>query len=128
MPAVAAVLDEAGIACRGLARVVCGAGPGSFTSLRIAAAIAEGTRVGGGRRPRPLACVPSLAAHRGGAQRTGWRPGLCLARRGRTARGAVRGAAFEGGDAAAHRTRELQASACCRESGERMGAKRPGRT
>jgi tRNA threonylcarbamoyladenosine biosynthesis protein TsaB len=43
MPAVAACCDEAGVAPRDLARVVCGAGPGSFTSLRIAASIAKGT-------------------------------------------------------------------------------------
>jgi tRNA threonylcarbamoyladenosine biosynthesis protein TsaB len=43
MPAVAACCDEAGVAPRDLARVVCGTGPGSFTSLRIAASIAKGT-------------------------------------------------------------------------------------
>jgi len=43
LPAVAACCDEAGVAPRDLARVVCGAGPGSFTSLRIAASIAKGT-------------------------------------------------------------------------------------
>lgn len=42
LPAVAACCDEAGVAPRDLARVVCGAGPGSFTSLRIAASIAKG--------------------------------------------------------------------------------------
>lgn len=42
MPAVAACCDEAGVAPRELARVVCGAGPGSFTSLRIGASIAKG--------------------------------------------------------------------------------------
>lgn len=43
LPAVAACCDEAGVAPRDVARVVCGAGPGSFTSLRIAASIAKGT-------------------------------------------------------------------------------------
>lgn len=42
MPAVAAALHAAGVAPADLARVVCGAGPGSFTSLRIAAAIGKG--------------------------------------------------------------------------------------
>jgi tRNA threonylcarbamoyladenosine biosynthesis protein TsaB len=42
MPAVAEALGSAGAAPRDLARIVCGAGPGSFTSLRIAAAIAKG--------------------------------------------------------------------------------------
>jgi tRNA threonylcarbamoyladenosine biosynthesis protein TsaB len=40
-----------------LARVVCGAGPGSFTSLRIAASIAKGIAVGAGC---PLFAVSSL--------------------------------------------------------------------
>ena len=42
MPAVVAALDEAGVAVSGLARVITGAGPGSFTSLRIGGAIAKG--------------------------------------------------------------------------------------
>lgn len=42
MPAVASALAEANATPRDLNRVVCGAGPGSFTSLRIAAAIAKG--------------------------------------------------------------------------------------
>jgi tRNA threonylcarbamoyladenosine biosynthesis protein TsaB len=42
MPAVAACCDDAGVAPRELARVVCGEGPGSFTSLRIAGSIAKG--------------------------------------------------------------------------------------
>jgi tRNA threonylcarbamoyladenosine biosynthesis protein TsaB len=58
MPAVAAVLDEAGIGVRALARVVCGAGPGSFTSLRIAAALGKGLASSPGGPG--LASVPSL--------------------------------------------------------------------
>lgn len=57
MPAVAAALAEAGVSARDLARVVCGAGPGSFTSLRIAASIAKGIAEGTGA---PLYAVPSL--------------------------------------------------------------------
>ena len=58
MPAVAAVLEQAGIGVADLSRVVCGSGPGSFTSLRIAAAVGKGlvSRAGGPR----LASVPSL--------------------------------------------------------------------
>lgn len=58
MPAVVAVLERAGIGVAALDRVVCGSGPGSFTSLRIAAALGKGlvTRPGGPR----LASVPSL--------------------------------------------------------------------
>jgi tRNA threonylcarbamoyladenosine biosynthesis protein TsaB len=57
MPAVAACCDEAGIAPRELARVVCGEGPGSFTSLRIGASIAKGVAVAAGC---PLFAVSSL--------------------------------------------------------------------
>jgi tRNA threonylcarbamoyladenosine biosynthesis protein TsaB len=42
MPAVADALAEAGLAPNAVDRVLCGAGPGSFTSLRIAGAIAKG--------------------------------------------------------------------------------------
>jgi tRNA threonylcarbamoyladenosine biosynthesis protein TsaB len=58
MPAVAAVLDEAGVGIKSLVRVVCGAGPGSFTSLRIAAALGKGLASAPGG-PR-FASVPSL--------------------------------------------------------------------
>ena len=57
MPAVAACCDEAGVAPRELARVVCGEGPGSFTSLRIAASLAKGIAVAAGC---PLFAVSSL--------------------------------------------------------------------
>jgi len=42
MPAVAEALAAAGANAADIAFVVCGAGPGSFTSLRIAASIAKG--------------------------------------------------------------------------------------
>lgn len=42
MPAVAEALASAHVQLDSLAGVVCGGGPGSFTSLRIAAAIAKG--------------------------------------------------------------------------------------
>ena len=58
MPAVLAVLADAGAVPRDVARVVCGAGPGSFTSLRIAASIAKGIAQGAGV---PLYAVSSLA-------------------------------------------------------------------
>ena len=58
MPAVAEALAAAGVTPAGLARVVCGAGPGSFTSLRIAASIAKGIAAASSV---PLFAVPSLA-------------------------------------------------------------------
>lgn len=57
-PAVLAVLDDASVSVRDISRIVAGAGPGSFTALRVVGAIAkglcEGTRI-------PLFGVPSLA-------------------------------------------------------------------
>jgi tRNA threonylcarbamoyladenosine biosynthesis protein TsaB len=58
MPAMAAVLARSGVAVGELSRVVCGSGPGSFTSLRIAASIAKGLAFGVGC---PLFAVSSLA-------------------------------------------------------------------
>lgn len=66
MPAIAAALGEAGIAIRDLTRVVAGAGPGSFTSLRIGAALAKGICTA---TQLPLAAVPSLALLVAGAER-----------------------------------------------------------
>lgn len=57
MPAVAEALKVAGIATDDIGSVACGSGPGSFTSLRIAASIAKGFAFGGGI---PLYAVPSL--------------------------------------------------------------------
>lgn len=65
MPAVAAVLADAGVRPADLARIVCGAGPGSFTSLRIAGAIAKGLAVAGGA---PLYAVPTALLVAAGAQ------------------------------------------------------------
>jgi tRNA threonylcarbamoyladenosine biosynthesis protein TsaB len=58
MPAVQQALADAGWDLANVSRVVCGAGPGSFTSLRIAASIAKGIAVG---RGIPLFAVSSLA-------------------------------------------------------------------
>jgi tRNA threonylcarbamoyladenosine biosynthesis protein TsaB len=57
MPAVADALPEAGVSVNELTRVVCGAGPGSFTSLRIGASIAKGIAAA---RDVPLFAVSSL--------------------------------------------------------------------
>lgn len=57
MPAVADALTLAGVTVRDVERVVCGAGPGSFTSLRIAASIAKGIAMG---RSVPLYAASSL--------------------------------------------------------------------
>lgn len=57
MPAVAHALSTANTAVSSIERVICGAGPGSFTSLRIAAGIAKGIAMGTGA---PLFAVSSL--------------------------------------------------------------------
>jgi tRNA threonylcarbamoyladenosine biosynthesis protein TsaB len=64
MPAVVSSLDRAGINVDDVERVVCGAGPGSFTSLRIAGAIAKGIASGIGVS---LFAIPSMALVVGGA-------------------------------------------------------------
>lgn len=58
MPAVADTLGDAGVRVEALDRVVCGEGPGSFTSLRIAGSIAKGIAFA---RGIPLFPVSSLA-------------------------------------------------------------------
>jgi tRNA threonylcarbamoyladenosine biosynthesis protein TsaB len=58
MPSVADALAEAGVGPGAIDRVVCGAGPGSFTSLRIAGAIAKGIALAA---VCPLVPVSSLA-------------------------------------------------------------------
>jgi tRNA threonylcarbamoyladenosine biosynthesis protein TsaB len=63
MPAVHQALLDSGYALRAVERIVCGAGPGSFTSLRIAASIAKGLAVA---RSLPLFAVSSLALIVGG--------------------------------------------------------------
>ena len=63
-PAIVDVLASQAITPRDLGAIVCGAGPGSFTSLRIAAAVAKGMAHAAGT---PLFAVSSLllaaAAH-----------------------------------------------------------------
>ena len=85
MPAVQQTLQHAGVDIDEIDRVVCGAGPGSFTSLRIAGAIAKGVAAGTGR---PLYAVPSMALLVGGAHVV---PGRYLA-----ALDALRGEAYVG--------------------------------
>jgi tRNA threonylcarbamoyladenosine biosynthesis protein TsaB len=65
MPAIAATLGDAGVGIGDADRIVCGAGPGSFTSLRIAAAIAKGLAM---TTRRPLYAVSSLALMVGAVQ------------------------------------------------------------
>ncbi len=87
MPAVADCLATAQTAPRDLSRVVCGSGPGSFTSLRIAAAIAKGVAAAGDCPLYGVSSLALLAMSDGEAQ-----PGNYLA-----VLDALRGEAYVGG-------------------------------
>jgi tRNA threonylcarbamoyladenosine biosynthesis protein TsaB len=65
MPAIAECFAEAGLRGEEIAGIVCGAGPGSFTSLRIAGSVAKGLAVGYGV---PLFAVSSLLLSVSGAK------------------------------------------------------------
>lgn len=65
MPAVAECLAEGGVRRGEIARIVCGAGPGSFTSLRVAGSVAKGLAAGYGVK---LYAVSSLLLTVSGAQ------------------------------------------------------------
>jgi tRNA threonylcarbamoyladenosine biosynthesis protein TsaB len=67
MPAIAGCLKEARIRREEIARIVCGAGPGSFTSLRVAGSVAKGLAVGYGA---DLYAVSSLSLTVTGARPT----------------------------------------------------------
>ena len=56
MPAIAALLESLSVSVDFLDAVACGAGPGRFTSLRIAASIAKGLSAA---RSTPLLAAPS---------------------------------------------------------------------
>jgi tRNA threonylcarbamoyladenosine biosynthesis protein TsaB len=93
MPAVEEALAGAGLAVGDVERVACGSGPGSFTSLRIAASIAKGIAAG---RGIPLVAVPSLLLLVAGSA-WGRRPGRYLALLG-AMRGELFAAAYEVGE------------------------------
>ena len=59
LPAIQALLGDAGLALRDLDAIGYGRGPGAFTGLRTACAIAQGLAVGA---DRPLLALDTLAA------------------------------------------------------------------
>ena len=69
MPMVVECMAEAGVSVGELDREICGAGPGSFTSLRIAASIAKGIASGAGI---PLFAVSLVALPKRRAKKPGW--------------------------------------------------------
>jgi tRNA threonylcarbamoyladenosine biosynthesis protein TsaB len=50
MPLISTILAAAGIKPREIESIICGAGPGSFTSLRVTASIAKGIAVASGAK------------------------------------------------------------------------------
>jgi tRNA threonylcarbamoyladenosine biosynthesis protein TsaB len=64
MPAVAELLVEQDVVPGEIDRVVCGAGPGSFTSLRIAGAIAKGMALAAVCPLIPISSLALLVASR----------------------------------------------------------------
>ena len=68
MPAVAEVLAEGSVPVAQVERIVCGAGPGSFTSLRIAGGIAKGLALAGDIPLVPVSSLVLLVVSRAGLQ------------------------------------------------------------
>jgi tRNA threonylcarbamoyladenosine biosynthesis protein TsaB len=62
LPLVDAVLTEAGVPLTSVAAFAFGAGPGSFTGLRIACGIVQGLAYGAGRPVIPVGNLRALAA------------------------------------------------------------------
>lgn len=118
MPAVADALAATGTEPSALAAVVCGAGPGSFTSLRIGAAIAKGIALA---HALPLHAVPSLLlVVAGGGARLAAGSYLVVADALRGEWFVVEARVGEGGDA----TLLGSPTRMAREAAERMAAER----
>jgi tRNA threonylcarbamoyladenosine biosynthesis protein TsaB len=57
MPLISTMLAAAGMKPREIGSIICGAGPGSFTSLRVAASIAKGIAVASGAELYPVSSL-----------------------------------------------------------------------
>lgn len=69
LPEVERLLDRCGVAPRALDEVVVGAGPGSFTGVRIAASLAKGLRAAAGCPLRAFSSLAAVAAGTGLSER-----------------------------------------------------------
>ena len=61
-PTIADMLHAAGLGARDLTEIVVGDGPGSFTGLRVAAALAKGLARGSGAQLHAMPSLPLIAA------------------------------------------------------------------
>jgi tRNA threonylcarbamoyladenosine biosynthesis protein TsaB len=93
MPAVADVMERAGVEWGQLRAIAVGVGPGSFTGLRIGIATARALAVASGLELRP---VSSLAALAGGIEEA--EPGSVVLPVIDAKRGEVFAAAYDGGE------------------------------
>lgn len=64
MPAVAELFAEVGVSPAMVGRVVCGSGPGAFTSLRISGSIGKGIALAAGAELVPVSSLALLVASR----------------------------------------------------------------
>jgi tRNA threonylcarbamoyladenosine biosynthesis protein TsaB len=93
MPAIAELLEQAGVEYGDLEAIAVGVGPGTFTGLRIGVATARGLALAHGLQLRPVSSLAALAA--GVGERSGKAPLLPLID---AKRGELYGALFDGED------------------------------